>query len=394
MADRASPQTSPLKPVWPYPDIVGMTPQLGARQWSKKIGGRRHYFGPLDDPDVALATYRLDIEAIRAGRPRPSRTAAADTPGPRSLRTDGVVAAALSFKRQEAERGSLSPRTLLDYADTAEALLDNLPAAWEAVTPEGFSGMVNTVWGHLSPRVRKRRVIEAKLLLRLGSKLTRADMPDLDLVKIKVPRASPRRDRFSGKQIRLMLDTVDVLSEKRPVAWATMRAEILLAINAGMLQNEIATALEEDVRGEWIDSLRTKTSIPHVAWLWPETRAAIQDARAVRSKVLDGSPLLLCTPRGTPLAVAGSKTDSIGERFATLLGAAGIESGTFRWFRYTVRKVLSQGVAGVGDLPVARRFIMAHAVEDVHDAYAQGEAPYDDIRKCCEHLRAYALGPG
>ena len=41
----------------PYPDFP-LSPHLPSNRWYKVIRGTRHYFGPLDDPDAALAKYQ------------------------------------------------------------------------------------------------------------------------------------------------------------------------------------------------------------------------------------------------------------------------------------------------------------------------------------------------
>ena len=58
--------TAPAKPSKPRPDFP-LTPHPTGR-WCKKILGRLHYFGPIADPDAALANYNKKKADLHAGR--------------------------------------------------------------------------------------------------------------------------------------------------------------------------------------------------------------------------------------------------------------------------------------------------------------------------------------
>lgn len=45
-----------------------LTPHRGAKQWCKKINGRVHYFGKLDDPNAAEKRYDAEKADLEAGR--------------------------------------------------------------------------------------------------------------------------------------------------------------------------------------------------------------------------------------------------------------------------------------------------------------------------------------
>ena len=53
----------PAKPTSDFPLFAHAT-----KRWAKKIRGKLHYFGPWDDPDVALALYNKQKAWLHAGQ--------------------------------------------------------------------------------------------------------------------------------------------------------------------------------------------------------------------------------------------------------------------------------------------------------------------------------------
>src|SRR5262249_49792447 len=98
----------------PYPEFP-LTAHRGARQWCKKIRGKIHYFGPLTDPDAALAKYLEQKDALHAGRePRPDTEA---------MTVKDVANAFLNAKREAVASGELSPRTHKGYQEACDAMV-------------------------------------------------------------------------------------------------------------------------------------------------------------------------------------------------------------------------------------------------------------------------------
>ena len=60
--DNSTPQVRPSKP---YPQFP-LTPHPSGR-WCKKIRGKLHYFGKIDDPDAALERYLAEKDRLHAG---------------------------------------------------------------------------------------------------------------------------------------------------------------------------------------------------------------------------------------------------------------------------------------------------------------------------------------
>src|SRR5262249_4275606 len=114
MSKRDSTATnSPDKPAKPYPEFP-LFPHA-TRRWAKKIRGRMHYFGPWDDPDGALKKYLEQKDALHAGRkPREVST---------GVTVKDLANTFLNHKRSRLDAGELSPRTWINYKETADLLI-------------------------------------------------------------------------------------------------------------------------------------------------------------------------------------------------------------------------------------------------------------------------------
>ena len=96
--------TAREKPKKPHPDFP-LTAN-GNGQWSKKILGKVHYFGPWDDPDGALQRYLNVKDDLYAGRePRPDD----------AVTVRDLANAFLTAKKSLVDSGELSPRSWNDY---------------------------------------------------------------------------------------------------------------------------------------------------------------------------------------------------------------------------------------------------------------------------------------
>src|SRR6476646_6896974 len=98
------------KPAKPYPEFP-LFPHA-TKRWAKKIRGKMHYFGPWSDPDGALAKYTAEKDALHAGK-KPRDTSEGVT-------VKALANAFLNHKKALLDSGDLSPRTWLNYVETAE----------------------------------------------------------------------------------------------------------------------------------------------------------------------------------------------------------------------------------------------------------------------------------
>ncbi len=420
-----TPVTTATPPTWPYPDIVAMTAHTGSGQWRKRYRGRDYYFGELARPDLALARWRLDWPRITAGKDRATTPTHPKAPAPTTGSADRItIAELLEASIAELAERRLSPRTRRDYAEVAEKLLAHLPRRFRDLDARALSRVREIAWAHLSPLKQGHRLSHARTVLRAGCTRLAITMPDLTAAKAPTHRhdAALAADT-RAKKILTVSDFRRLLTEaigraRSDPDYATMPAEILLALNGALGPNETATLTASAVRppppnapkrkgkaatrtpatGDgWILQPRTKTAQRRAIPLWPETLAAINAARAARAGLHPPADYLLTTLKGDP--INADTSSAMQQRMQTLRDAVGLGSDendptrlavTWYWFRYTFR-FISHG-AKVADQGVARRLIMGHKPADVHDDYL-GPLPVADLVAIAEHVRRWALPP-
>ena len=102
------------KPAKPYSDFP-LFPHA-TRRWANKIRGKLHYFGPCDDPQVALAKDQEQRDDLHAGRvPRQSGN---------GLELKDLLNHLLSAKQRQVEASELTAKTFSDYHAAALRLVE------------------------------------------------------------------------------------------------------------------------------------------------------------------------------------------------------------------------------------------------------------------------------
>jgi integrase len=261
------------KPRKPSPDFP-LFPHATGR-WAKKIRGRFQYFGKVaDDPkgEAALALWLEQKDDLLAGR----------TPRPKvegfTLRE--LLDRFMVSKRDLLNSGEINPRTFADLYGTCKRLGDvfGLHRPVVDLAADDFERLRRTVaktWGplRLGNEIQHVRSIfkfgyEAGLIvqpIRFGPGFKK---PSRKVLRLN--RASKPARMLEPAEIRAILDSATV----------PMRAMVLLGVNAGLGNNDIAnlplSAL--DLKRGWIDYPRPKTGVPRRCALWAETVAAIQAA--------------------------------------------------------------------------------------------------------------------
>src|SRR5262249_16383816 len=82
----------------------------------KKVCGKIHYFGPLDDPDAALARWLEQKDDLLAGRvPRAKQ--------PEGLTLHQLCNRFMEFKEARVTTGELSQRSWMEYRRTCSQLM-------------------------------------------------------------------------------------------------------------------------------------------------------------------------------------------------------------------------------------------------------------------------------
>jgi hypothetical protein len=251
------------KPAKPYPDFPLFPHASG--QWAQKIRGRFVYFGPWNNPDVALAKYLGAKEDLHAGRtPRPE-------PGALSLKD--LANAFLNAKQAMVDTGELSPRTWDGYKSACDFLVKHLGKTRLVADlgPDDFAAVRTKLAQRYGPhglgtaiqciRCACKYAFDAGLVdrpVRYGPRFKRPSKKAL-----RIHRAKQGPKLFTAEEIRRLLDAAG-----RP-----LKAMILLGINAGFGNADCGRLPHDllDLDCGVIDYPRPKTGIPRRCILWPET---------------------------------------------------------------------------------------------------------------------------
>jgi len=364
----------------PYPEFPLTAHPTG--RWCKKIRGRIHYFGPLNDPDAALAKYLEQKDALHAGRkPRPDAEA---------VTVKDVANAFLNAKQALVDAGELSALTWADYKLIAAELLKQvgkgrLVADLDAGDFAALRKRMAKRWGphrilKLVQYVRSmfKHAWETGMIpnpVRCGPDFKRPSKKTL-----RQNRAKRGAQLFSAEEIHRLLDA----------ASPPLKAMILLGVNCGFGNADCGhlpiSALDLDAG--MIDFPRPKTGVARRCSLWPETTQAVKEALAVRPdpKREADAGLVFITKYGLPWA-RGNDPAIISKEMTKLLDALGINgSRNFYTLRHTFRTVADES----RDQP-AVDLIMGHEIPHMSTVYRER---IDDnrLRAVAEHVRRWLFG--
>ena len=243
--------------------------------WCKKVKGKLHYFGKIDDPQAALERWLTVKDDLLAGRVPRSRQEVDNC----TLRD--LCNRFLNAKRALVDSGERSPHTLnssrLVCAELIETfgadrlLTDILPEDFERLRAKWASKWAPTrLWAEIN-RARtvlnyayKTRLVKSPFLY--GKAFARPTRKVLLL-----HRHGQGLKMFEADELRRMIEAANM----------PMRAMLMLAINAGLGNNDVGsmpiTAL--DLESDWLTYPRPKTGIMRRVPLWKETVEARERAQ-------------------------------------------------------------------------------------------------------------------
>jgi integrase len=308
-------------------------------QFSKKINGKVHYFGPWSEgPIAALEKYLRLKPFIEAG-----------TKPPESIYTvDDLVKAFLAHKDNLVRSGEIQSSTRRDYAVVCKAIKKRFGRREVASIANGdFSAMRAMLADGYSKSSLKQRLSIARMLFKYG----KVETDGLRAPAKRLLRAEKRERLFTAEQIRYMLDN----------ATGELRDLILLGINCAFGPKDCLTLTANRIKGEWIEHPRPKTGVDRRCWLWPETRPTLP-------------PTL--------------RREDIGDAFRELVADFYVPNVTTF---YTLRRTF-ETIASAGDVSQAAiDKIMGHERPDMASIYRQ--RVFDgQLRKCSAHVRAWVFG--
>jgi len=369
-----------------YPDCpLSYHPPTG--RVYKKILGKRHYFGYVDNLAEAIDLYRLQVDDLRAGRvPRQD---------PDALTIGDLCNLFLEAKERLLRSGDLSQRCFDDYRRTCKRLIKHFgkQRAVMDLRPVDFDEL-RAAWSQRgwTAKTLQNEITRSRVVFSWGYKCDHLDRPIKFGDAFSVKKATLRKEKAvnvtaNGKK----LFTRDEIHNLTNATGTQMCAMILLGINCGLGPADLGR-LEEghlDLDAGVLDYPRPKTGIERRAILWPETVAAIRAALAVRPrvKVKKDRRLVFVTKYGQPWHKDTADTP-IANEFAKLQRAA----GTYRKGRgfYSLRHTFRTVADNCKDQP-AINLVMGHA--DSHISAVYRETISDErLRAVADTVREWLFG--
>ncbi|SFJ33496.1 tyrosine-type recombinase/integrase [Planctomicrobium piriforme] len=278
------------RPPCPFPDFPLSPHATGT--WCKKIGGKIHHFGrwarkvsgklqrvPGDGWEDALRLYKIQVEAIVTGKPKPIPS--------EQLTVGQLCNQFYTAKKRRFDAGEITARAFGDYCRTTDMIVAHFGTNGLVVelTPADFERLRSVMakrWGPVRlgneiGRVRSvfKYAADYRLIERpvhFGNEFVK---PKMAVVR-RHKRTSGRTKVLEANELRQLIAAAD----------QPLKAMILLGLNCGYGNHDIAglplSALDLD-RG-WSDFPRPKTEIDRRCPLWSETLSALADAIAMRPK--------------------------------------------------------------------------------------------------------------
>ncbi len=216
----------------------------------------------------------------------------------------------------------------------------------------------------------------------------------------KTPRYGPGFKKPSAKTLRkvrakrgLRMFERDELLALLAVAPPTIKAMVLLAVNAGLGNNDCATLPMRalDLERGWLVYPRPKTGIARKIPLWPETISALRVVLAERPTPTNDShqDLVFISPRGKSF-ISKASGHRIAKALQSLLEKAKVSRLGLSF--YALRHTFQTIAEGARDLAAAQS-IMGHAPSSA-DMSAVYRERVDDKRLIAvtNHVRKWLFG--
>jgi len=363
--------TNGKKPAKPYADFP-LFPHASGR-WAKKIRGKFHYFGKWDDWKSALEKYLDQKDDLHAGRvPRSNR-------GMLTIRQ--LCNEFLNLKKNQNDTGELSSRTFSDYHKTCKRIISQFgkERAVEDISSSDFSEWRSSLSRTLNATSLGNTITRIRTVFKFGYDAELIDRPVRFGPGFKRPSRKAQRLTRQKKQAdhgKRMFEAGE-LRMAIEKASRQMRAMILLGINCGFGQSDIATLPQSALAGDWIEFPRPKTAVERRCPLWPETVEAVRVAIESRpvAKLAEDSKLAFITRQGARWVRhvvhedgRGVTTDAVNLMFCRLLRELKIKRHEVAF--YALRHTF-QTIGGESKDPEAVSAIMGHVDESMASKYRE-----------------------
>ena len=350
------------KPAKPY-DGFPLTAHPNGR-WCKKIKGKIHYFGHWADWKAALKLYEKFVGDGGA------------VPTTRTLKY--LCDAFLTSREEDVESGELKRATWGEYQRSCVRMVEILgrKTPIDDLNPTHFITLRQELAKQIdNPTTLAGHVRKLRTVLNWAYDAGLVDKPLRYRQALKKPpKRAIRKNRnempaklFSAAEIHGLLSKVQ----------GYMVPGILLAINCGVGNRDLADMEWSHIDGEYIDYPRPKTEIPRRAWMWPETRKALAQWRAEAPD----SIYVACGERGQKIGTGESNNTPVSHLFRGYLADLNIETNGrgFYALRHTYRTIAD----ACGDQP-AINWSMGHSDGHISSEYREtiGDDRLKAVAKC------------
>jgi integrase len=250
----------------------------GKGYWCKTVLGKHFYFGKVsDDPQgkQALKLWLFRKDWLLAGLDPPPY----DPDGESTISVKHVCNRFLESKESKVKAGNLSPRTFDELEETCKLVFTAIPAAIEAklLVPAHFNKLMEAINKRCqSPNSRGKFVGQVRSIFKFAYDTGLIDRPANFGTEFKKPPQLAYRQHENAKGDQSL--TSDEIKSLLKHASVNMRAMILLGLQAGFSNVELAELPRAAIKGDWIEWPRAKTATKRRIPMWTETKQAIQKA--------------------------------------------------------------------------------------------------------------------
>lgn len=289
-------------------------------QWTKKVRGRHHYFGLLDEPDGAMAMWNQQKDCLLAGE-----EPLTDNRGGYTVRK--LCEEHYATCEARIARGAMSSWSLKDYRVIRRFLqaagVEPLPIG--RLTPRHWATVLHEIESSgLRLRSQRNIIMAIKTLFNWGSKMDLCKPINFgpgftgpSTAQIEAEREAKGALRFFDRE--LLLGTIQKATPR-------MKVVILLGVNCGFYTQDTTEIpidrlhLDHDLPHH--DFRRVKTLRRRMAVLWPETVTAIREYMETRSPEDSAERRLMLTRVGRPYS-SPSASRTLPNAFASLVESVG-----------------------------------------------------------------------
>jgi integrase len=295
---------------------------LGKRGWYRRIDGRTRWVASLakcPTPEQADEHFRLNFAALTSS-----------VAERHDLSLEDVAKLWIADRLAQVDAGKLSARTVQGDRESLRMFLRvaNRATCVGDDSPELYARVMESIRGLSTSRVANH-VNAIRAWRRWAHEMGYAPAPTFGPA-FRLPTARQRRIEATRREAEADYTAAEVRS-MLDVATGDMRAWILLAVNCGLGNADIARLESRHVQADRLTMPRGKTGTPRTVPLWPETVAALPLRIG----------LLFTTCTGKPIETP-NRHGVISERFRRFCAANGIAYHGFYGLRRTFATLASE----------------------------------------------------